>query len=206
MTVPRQALSADPPGPRPLVAAAPPSDEALMMVAKRGDASAFATLARRYAGRLLAHCRSLTRNAHIAEEAAQDTWLGLWSNRAGYEPTSRFVVLLFTAARNRCRNVRRGKNRESAALGAPLAGEIDLLASASPSSLDEVIARQRREHVAARVSGLSETLREALVLRVANDLSYADIAAILEIPEATARSRVHLAIQHLRELMQKEIA
>ena len=138
-----------------------------------------------------------------AEEVAQETWLGIWSARETYEPTSRFVVLLFTAARNRCKNLRRGSARAANALGQPTT-DVDALASVEPSGLDKVLATERRARLAAHVDRLSPTLREALVLRVVDELSYADVGAILDIPEATARSRVHLAVQKLRELGRKE--
>lgn len=182
------------------------TDEALMLACRAGDAAAFATLARRYAARLVAYCMHFTRNAAAAEEAAQDTWLGLWSNRRAYAPASRFVVLLFTAARNRCRNVHRGNVRATAALGHAASTDVDALASALPSGLDDMLTRERRRVVATQMDGLSAPLREAVVLRVVDELPYADIGAIVGIPEATARSRVHLAIQQLRALNPKDVA
>ena len=177
-----------------------------MLAAKGGDAEAFTVLARRYSSKLVAHCRALTRDAEVAREAAQETWLGRWSGRSGYEPSSPFVVYLFTAARNRCRNAHRTKARAGAALGVRGTTDVDTLASASPSGLDQVLAEERRRHLSERIDTLSVPLREALVLRVTNELSYAHIAAILGVPEATARTRVHLAVQKLRELASKEDA
>ncbi len=181
-------------------------DELLMLRARGGDARAFEGLAHRYASRLVMYCMQFTRSLALAEETAQDTWLGLWSNRASYEPTARFVVLLFTAARNRCRNVHRGNVRAVAALGRPDpdADAVDALSSREPSGLDQLIASERARSVFAGIDALSPPLREAIVLRVVDELSYADIAAIVGIPEATARSRVYLAVQKLRDLARKE--
>lgn len=178
------------------------SDESLMLAARDGDVGAFTVLARRYSARLIAYCRRLTHSPAAAEEAAQETWLGLWSARRSYEPSSRFVVLLFVAARNRCKNVHRGQMRARNALGQPAA--VDELTSASPSALEQVLTIERRRRLSTRIDQLSEALREALVLRVVDELSYADVGAIMEIPEATARTRVHLAMQKLRELERKE--
>ena len=181
-----------------------PTDEALMLAAKAGDSASFALLASRYATRLVAYCMRFTRDAAAAEEVAQETWLSIWSARKTYEPKARFVVLLFTAARNRCKNLHRGALRAVTALGRPSETDVDWLASAAPTGLDSILATERRARLAAHVDQLSPALRETLVLRVVDELSYADVGAILEIPEATARTRVHLAVQKLRELGRRE--
>lgn len=175
------------------------SDESLMLAASHGDAGAFSTLARRHAARLVMYCMQFTRNMSGAEEVAQEVWLALWSSRATYQPVSRFVVLLFTAARNRCRNAHRGNVRAISALGRPDTTDVDALESAEPSELDRMLASEARDHVWARIEALSPPLREAMVLRVVDELPYADIALIVGIPEATARSRVHLAVEKLRQ-------
>jgi RNA polymerase sigma-70 factor (sigma-E family) len=53
------------------------------------------------------------------------------------------------------------------------------------------------------VQQLTPTQRAAVVLRFYEDLSYADIAAALGCPEATARSHVHRALAHLRTLLEE---
>lgn len=180
------------------------SDEALMRAAREGDRVAFSRLARRHAARVVAYCARHTRDVATAEEVAQETWLALWSARHGYEPTARFVVWLYTAAKNRCRNVHRGRVRALAGLGRTTGDDPDVLADREPSALDRVLAGEARARVAADMDRLSEPLREALALRVVDELAYADVAAILEIPEATARTRVHLAVQKLRALARGE--
>ena len=177
-----------------------------MLAARQDDPRSFAILAGRYASRLVAYCMAFTRNLASAEEVAQDTWLGLWAARRTYEPSARFVVFLFTAAKNRCRNLQRGTMRAVTALGSPSADDIDSLASALPSGLDTALATERRSRLNEHVAELSDTLREVLVLRVIDDLSYTDIAALLHIPETTARTRVHLAIRRLRELGRKDLS
>ncbi len=195
-----------PPLPSTSVPADDESDEALMLASRQDDTRSFAILAGRYASRLVAYCLQYTRNLASAEEVAQDTWLGLWAARRTYEPSARFVVLLFTAAKNRCRNRQRGTMRAATALGSPSADDVDSLTSSLPSGLESALATERRTRLYEHVAELSDTLREALVLRVIDDLSYADIAAILHIPETTARTRVHLAVQRLRELGRKDLS
>ena len=48
------------------------------------------------------------------------------------------------------------------------------------------------------ISGLPEALREALELRIGQDLSYQEIAAVLDVPIGTIRSRIHNAVEQLR--------
>ena len=67
----------------------------------------------------------------------------------------------------------------------------------------ELPARERPEDprldsVRQAVSGLPDTLREAIELRLREELSYEEIAAVLEIPVGTVRSRLHHAVRRLR--------
>jgi RNA polymerase sigma-70 factor (ECF subfamily) len=54
------------------------------------------------------------------------------------------------------------------------------------------------------IAKLPQEMRETLELRLADDLSYEEIAAVLEIPVGTVRSRLHHAVRKLREEMRHE--
>lgn len=183
----------------------PDTDEALMLAAKAGDVAAFTSLAGRYGPRVLAYCLHSTKHRASAEEVAQETWLGLWRARASYESTTTFAAWLFAAARNRCRNRHRGVVRAFFGLGRTAEDDVDSLVTSSPSVLDDIVLAERRRNLATKMQLLSDALREALVLRVVDELSYADISVVLGIPEATARSRVRLAVEKLRELVNEEV-
>ena len=103
------------PRPIPLKAASAPlaarTDDELMVLAKAGAREAFGVLVARHMNRVVRFSAKHTGDLQAAEEIAQDTWAYLWSTRARYVPEGKFVVLLLTAARNRCANHRRGSQR-----------------------------------------------------------------------------------------------
>ena len=62
-------------------------------------------------------------------------------------------------------------------------------------------ADERLDEMRQAIAKLPGEMRETLALRLADDLSYEEIAAVLEIPVGTVRSRLHNAVKKLREEM-----
>ena len=72
-------------------------------------------------------------------------------------------------------------------------------AAAQPEEADRRLERMRRS-----IAGLSVPQREALELRLMEDLSYEEMAAVLEVPVGTVRSRLHNAVRTLRQRMAED--
>ena len=68
--------------------------------------------------------------------------------------------------------------------------------TAGDADVDQRIGEMRQA-----IAKLPQDMRETLELRLADDLSYEEIAAVLEIPVGTVRSRLHNAVKKLREEM-----
>jgi RNA polymerase sigma factor (sigma-70 family) len=77
------------------------------------------------------------------------------------------------------------------------------LTVALPEALDQAKAEadSRLDDMRQAITKLPQEMRETLELRLADDLSYEEIAAVLEIPVGTVRSRLHNAVKKLREEM-----
>jgi len=177
------------------------SDDDLMLLAKAGAREAFGALARRHMDRLVRFCAKQIGDLQAAEEIAQDTWAYLWTTRERYVPQGKFGVLLFTAARNRCMNHRRGAKREGVWL-APEADETRIpLDTAAPSHLDAILVRERQRGVLSALGKMPPALREALLLRFGEELSYEEMATIQGAGASTIRSRVHHGLKGLRALL-----
>jgi RNA polymerase sigma-70 factor (ECF subfamily) len=193
------------PRPIPLKPASAPlaarTDDELMLLAKAGAREAFGFLAARHMERVVRFAAKHTGDLRAAEEIAQDTWAYLWSTRARYVPQGKFVVLLLTAARNRCANHRRGSSRRDLWL-APEADDVhEGLQAAAPSHLDVLLVRERQRSVLAALEKVPPELREALLLRFGEGLSYEEMAALKRAGPSTLRSRVHHGIKRLRALL-----
>jgi len=179
------------------------SDDELMLLSSRGLHAAFEALVRRHARRLLGFCARQVGGQVPGEDLAQEIWLAVWDHRQDYRPEGRFVVWLFTLARNRIRNVRRDVARRPQNEGDPaplLARAPDL----SPSDLDRLVVAERRARLDRAVASVPETLREAILLRFTEELPYEEVARILDTNESTARSRVFHGIRDLRRRLRGE--
>ena len=182
------------------------SDDELMLLSSRGVSPAFEELVRRYARRVLGFCVKHVGDRQMGEEMAQEIWLSVWDHRGDYRPEGKFVVWLFTLARNRVRNVRRDNARRPAepADGDP-AVAVAQTADLSPSELDRLLAVERRSRVDRALAGVPANLREAILLRFAEDLPYMEIARILDTNESTARSRVFHGLRELRRHLKGDL-
>jgi RNA polymerase sigma-70 factor (ECF subfamily) len=176
------------------------SDDELMTLAQAGVRDAFAVLVERHAVRLAQACSRFVNNADAGAELAQETWVAVWTARSQYRADGKFLVWLLTAARNRCRNhLRRQGVGQNYVRGMAQGPE-----PPSPDQIDRLLLEERRRRVREALAHLPERMREALLLRYAEDLHYDEMAEVLSVGESTLRSRVHHGLRLLRNLLEKK--
>jgi RNA polymerase sigma-70 factor (ECF subfamily) len=176
------------------------TDDELMQLAQAGLKSAFEVLVERHARRVVALCARFVNDAQLGRELAQDTWVMVWQRRESYRAEGGFVSWLVTVARNHCRNqLRRRKLAAALERGAPAAE-----AGSSSAQLDVLLVEERRRRVRAALSELSLPLREAVLLRYAEELRYDQMTVVVGTGESTLRSRVHHALKALKQKLEKE--
>lgn len=185
----------------PAPAEDPRSDDELMRRAAAGSRDAFALLVKRHQARVRAYCARFCGSAALGDDLAQDSFVEVWRKARTYEARGSFKAYLFHIAANRCKNQRRGELRRRASAEAEAEDRAEL--EQGPSS-DLFALRERYGQVQAGVSKLPELQREAVLLRYSAELDYAEIAELLGVPEATARSRVFLGLMKLRRLLRPE--
>jgi RNA polymerase sigma-70 factor (ECF subfamily) len=167
-----------------------------MALAAAGHRPAFEALAGRHLPGLVSYCAKFLGDRFAGEEIAHDVLLDVWRQRARYEGRGRLRILLFMMARHRCRNRLRDDGRRRA-WRLPPGGEPG--GPAQPGEqLERLLEREREARMHEAVAALSSRLREAVLLRFDQGLSYAEIAAILGRREVTIRSRVFHALRRLR--------
>ena len=172
-------------------------DEFLMFNVSQGQRAPLEALVRRHGSALLTFIRRMVGDAHRSEELFQDVFLAVWTRRHQYQFPRSFKNWLYAIALNKCREAfRRGP-----APAQPFAEEPVAPASASPSPVETAIATETANRVAAGVARLPAQQRLVVVLRVWQELSYAEIADLLGLTEATARSHMHHALAALRKYL-----
>jgi RNA polymerase sigma-70 factor (ECF subfamily) len=137
---------------------------------------------------------SLTRSEADAADLTQQTFY-IWATKGHQLRTFANVKgWLFTTLHREFLQIRRRQGRISAR---PLSDMIDELELVSPNMIDAVDAQTMLEFLAQ----IDESYQAALVLYYVEDLSYKEIAEVLEIPLGTVQSRIARGKMHLHQLL-----
>jgi RNA polymerase sigma-70 factor (ECF subfamily) len=162
------------------------SEERLVARASRGDVEAFGHLVHEHSD--LVHRLALRMlGEEDARDVGQEVWIRVWQNISGFKGESAFSTWLHRITVNACLNFRKRESRrtqrevggEPPYLSEPLGAETDPEAAALGS--------ERREEIRVALGTVREEHRAALVLRYMEGLSYAEIAAVLGVPDGTAK-------------------
>ncbi len=172
---------------------------------QNGSATAFAELVKRYERPLFAYIYRLncTTVGREPEDIVQEIFLKVYQNIHNFKelPGACFSTWLFTIARNHCIDLIRKKKTDGHRKGLEDKGMIDLAESKLANPQKTALQNEAAERVAIAVAELSEPLRSAFILRYYEDMSYAEIAQILQCNEGTVKSRVARAKQMLSNLL-----
>jgi RNA polymerase sigma-70 factor (ECF subfamily) len=151
---------------------------------------------------LYGYAMAITRNPTDAEDLVQETYLRAIPRMRSLRPQSNLKSWLFTILRNIHLNQLR-KQRV-----APKVLEIDadentanLVAETSKDPLARYVSKAERDSVQEAIQQLPSMFRQIVVLREYEDLSYQEIAGILDCPVGTVMSRLARARSKLRTLL-----
>jgi RNA polymerase sigma-70 factor (ECF subfamily) len=183
-------------------------DPELIQAFKAGRLGAFTQLVERHQRSLINFFYHCSWDRQAAEDCAQEVFLRLYSHLGGYEPQAKFTTFLFRIARNlwidRVRSAAvHGKPVSLEATGGPGEGSPlrDRVAGPALSPV-EILSRQEEELALERaIELLPEEQRMVLVLGELQGMKYQDVAAVLDVPVGTVKSRMHTAIERLKELL-----
>ena len=166
---------------------------ALVHQLRDGQAGAVSMLDSLYREALLRFCWGYLGQMEEAEDALQDIWFKVLTAE---RVPDRFRAWLYKIARNHCLNVVRGRARRKDGRNLPAASQVE---AAMTGHLTKLVKDELRSRVTELVAGLPDAQREVLRLRYVEELSRAEIAEILELPESVVKSRLFEAVKKLRE-------
>lgn len=188
------------------------SDEELALDARSGEAKAFEAIMRRYNQRFFRLARSVTDSDSDAEDALQDAYVQAFTHLESFQGRSAFSTWLSRIVLNEALGrTNRGKRerarisemqedgRQSGATIVPF----ERTASETPEALAE--RGQVRGVIEQAINRLPDGFRSVFILRVVEQLSVEETAIILDIPEATVKTRTHRAKQQLKDQLQDMI-
>ena len=175
-----------------------PTDRALMERIARADSDAFAALYRRYERPLFGFLYRLAGARPLAEDLLQETFTRVWVAARTYDPARGAPrPWLYKVALNVARTELVKKRYTERPLGSPESEPVDESAGEAriAARLDQAARTQR---VARAVAALPDFLREVVVMRCHQQLSFAEIAEVTGAPEGTLKARFHRAVAALR--------
>ncbi|MBK8987811.1 MAG: RNA polymerase sigma factor [Chloroflexi bacterium] len=183
---------------------ADPHIQALIQRCLAAEELAYVALYNEYAEMIYRLNFSLLQHREDAEEVLQDSFEYAFRQLRQYDPhKASFKTWLYRIAISRCRNKRRRKWLPTFSLSQLLPRE-DVADEQTPTPPEAAQLNARQQMVWQALQELSPKLRETAVLRYYENLTYPEIAAILDIPTKTAESRMRLAHAALRELLAEE--
>lgn len=171
----------------------PDWSEVLSAVAEQDKAS-FAALFRHFAPRVKSYMLRLGSDDSQAEELAQETLATVWRKAGQYDPARAAAsTWIFTIARNRRIDAFRRTNRPE------LDPEDPSLVPNAPSQGDAVFEqKQNAERIRAALASLPEEQRQVLHMSFFDDKTHNEIAAELNLPLGTVKSRIRLAFGRVK--------
>jgi RNA polymerase sigma-70 factor (ECF subfamily) len=185
------------------VAAAPSSlgvEPVLLLRARAGDVQAREDLARRSGDAAYRLALQLLGDREQARDVAQDSVMRFFATLGRIDPERPLAPWLLRIVRNRVIDLRR---RERSRGGTPQSADttdgLDEPRDATPGPAERSERRELRRVVWSCLARLESSHREILVLRDYQDLSYRDIAEVLDVPIGTVMSRLHTARRKLRD-------
>ena len=179
------------------------TDETLLArIAGEQDRTAFAELFGRFAGRIKAFLMKSGAASDIAEDVAQDVMVTVWRKATSFDPAKASAATwIYTIARNRRIDLIRRQKRPE-----PDPGDPQFRPDPPASSEAQVAASNRDAQVRRALDCLTEDQREIVRLAFFSGLSHGEIAAEIDAPLGTVKSRLRLAFTRLRKELGAEFA
>ena len=181
------------------------SDEQIVERALTGDAEAFGEIVHRWERRIFALAYGMLGREDDARDATQETFLAAFRNLRGFRGDSKVSSWLHRIAVNQCiTRQRRAKVRKEAAIedeedrhAANFSYPLEL----SPTRMAE--GRESIDAVRRAVNSLPLDLRQVVLMKEFEELTFREIAEALDLPLSTVKSRLYTAMHQLQMRLQK---
>jgi len=181
------------------------TDEIIVERALSGDAEAFGEIARRWERRIFALAYGMLGREEDARDATQETFLAAFRNLRGFRGEAKVSSWLHRIAVNQCiTRQRRAKVRSESALEdeeEKNAGSFAAPLRLSPVRITE--STQITRAVRRAVNSLPLELRQIVVMKEFEELTFKEISDILDVPLSTVKSRLYTALKQLQMRLQR---
>jgi RNA polymerase sigma-70 factor (ECF subfamily) len=181
------------------------SDEQLVEIAVGNDSEAFGEIVKRWERKIFALCFGMLSREDDARDAAQETFISAYRNLANFRGEAKVSSWLHRIAVNQClTKQRRAKVRSESYLDDEAESNQEVFAapnSGSPSSNLEQ--NERLRLVRKAVSSLPDDLKQVILMKEFQELTFQEISETLDLPLSTVKSRLYTALKQLRMKLER---
>lgn len=166
--------------------------------AQQGDVEAFNALINRFARDVYGRVFYILKNHDDADDVVQDTFLRLYQSLSTFKFQSSFRTWLITVATRQALNFIQRKRKNNLSIDATVAehGDVSFLQD-SATQLDFALSEEQRSLLYKEITRLPVRQKEALLMRLEEDLPYEEIAQRMGTSVGTAKSHIFHAIKFL---------
>ena len=177
-----------------------PDDPSLVEALRRGKPEAFERLVLAYQHRVFSIALRMLGDRGDAEEVAQEVFLRVYRSVREFRGEAKLSTWLYAITARLCLNRLKSPTRRARRVDEATLGRV---ANGHPNPGATLEAGEMRAALHRAIADLDEERRIVVVLRDLHGLAYEEIAAALELPLGTVRSRLHRARMELKERLER---
>lgn len=176
-------------------------DEELVQLLQHGQREAFTTLVSKWQDRIFTFCYRQLGESALAEEAAQDVFVKVYTSIHSFRKESKFSTWLYRIATNHCINLNNRHHRRQRDHHQSF-DEMHNQPAEQHTPLQQLERKDFEHQLQLALHQLPEEHRVLLILRDIQDCSYEEIAEITQLNIGTIKSRIHRGRHNLRQILQ----
>ena len=180
-------------------------DIALMLRVGKQDEQAFEELITRHQNAVIGTAAKMLNSTSEAEDIAQQVFIRLWKSAPRYKPKAKFTTFLFTITKNLVFNEsrRRSRKKESSIEEREDNFHLQTPDTQNSSPDKELLQGELQTAIDTAINSLPEKQRMAVILRRYQNMSYDEIANVLELSVSAVKSQLFRARNELRDSLQQ---
>jgi len=178
------------------------AEQALIQRAQKGDHEAFAALVSEHQRYVYNLAFRVLKNEEEALDLAQETFVRAWTALPNFRGQSRFRTWLYRIVTNLCYNRLPNLRRSLNELGDDVIAELPETEIAFDNPAHGLESRELRSYLHQAIDRLDENYRLLISLRYQNELSYEEIATMLNLPLGTVKTGLFRAKEQLRRALE----
>jgi RNA polymerase sigma-70 factor (ECF subfamily) len=181
------------------------TDEQLVELAVGDEPEAFGEIVRRWERKIFALCFGMLSREDDAKDATQETFISAYRNLSNFRGEAKVSSWLHRIAVNQClTKQRRAKTRSETFLDdEENAEERVFVAPAHQSPARQAEQSERLMHVRQAINALPVELRQVIVMKEFEEMTFQEISETLQLPLSTVKSRVYTALRQLRMKLER---